>query len=329
MENTSFQSPEVTPQPSQKPFVSTALVVFIMILLTAFSYFVGYKRGELKNAGPNVEVLPSPPLERACTLEAKICPDGSSVGRTGPNCEFSACPTTSSSSEVGDVISTLPISGNFQEFFQKVCTNDTVSIDQLPFKFDTALQIQPLPQDRTKSGMALCVKDFTQPERGGGYIQIPLANNRWLTIYDEQSVEGPHDSTPSLGTVGEVFEESTATKLNAFIPFNNGPAIMGELPLWIRGTKSFFTQTGQTVSVNINLEAIAKDDPRLLAFWQPFGQAVSIEGFPPDQRELSFTQTNGLFLNTVQNFFKPVAANTGEAKAVEQVKNELKMVQAK
>lgn len=28
----------------------------------------------------------------ACTMEAKICPDGSSVGRTGPNCEFAPCP---------------------------------------------------------------------------------------------------------------------------------------------------------------------------------------------------------------------------------------------
>lgn len=28
----------------------------------------------------------------ACTAEAKICPDGSAVGRTGPNCEFSPCP---------------------------------------------------------------------------------------------------------------------------------------------------------------------------------------------------------------------------------------------
>ena len=26
-----------------------------------------------------------------CTLEAKICPDGTSVGRTGPNCSFAAC----------------------------------------------------------------------------------------------------------------------------------------------------------------------------------------------------------------------------------------------
>lgn len=28
----------------------------------------------------------------ACTMEAKLCPDGSAVGRTGPNCEFSKCP---------------------------------------------------------------------------------------------------------------------------------------------------------------------------------------------------------------------------------------------
>lgn len=27
-----------------------------------------------------------------CTMEAKLCPDGSYVGRTGPNCEFSPCP---------------------------------------------------------------------------------------------------------------------------------------------------------------------------------------------------------------------------------------------
>jgi len=29
---------------------------------------------------------------KACTQEAKLCPDGSYVGRTGPNCEFAACP---------------------------------------------------------------------------------------------------------------------------------------------------------------------------------------------------------------------------------------------
>lgn len=32
-----------------------------------------------------------------CTMEAKQCPDGSYVGRTGPKCEFTACPQTSAS----------------------------------------------------------------------------------------------------------------------------------------------------------------------------------------------------------------------------------------
>ena len=27
-----------------------------------------------------------------CTLDAKLCPDGSYVSRSGPNCEFSTCP---------------------------------------------------------------------------------------------------------------------------------------------------------------------------------------------------------------------------------------------
>lgn len=32
-------------------------------------------------------------LPVACTMDAKICPDGSAVGRSGPNCEFDPCPT--------------------------------------------------------------------------------------------------------------------------------------------------------------------------------------------------------------------------------------------
>ncbi|MBU0750274.1 hypothetical protein KKH15_02035 [Patescibacteria group bacterium] len=37
---------------------------------------------------------PAPtPTPTACTMEAKLCPDGSYVGRTEPSCEFSACPS--------------------------------------------------------------------------------------------------------------------------------------------------------------------------------------------------------------------------------------------
>lgn len=37
----------------------------------------------------------------ACTMEAKLCPDGSAVGRVGPRCEFAPCPTGTAIDEVG------------------------------------------------------------------------------------------------------------------------------------------------------------------------------------------------------------------------------------
>lgn len=43
-------------------------------------------------------VLPKNSPQIACTQEAKLCPDGSYVGRTGPHCEFSACPEAPASS---------------------------------------------------------------------------------------------------------------------------------------------------------------------------------------------------------------------------------------
>jgi len=37
---------------------------------------------------------------KLCTQEAKLCPDGSSVGRTDPNCEFAECPITDKKLEI-------------------------------------------------------------------------------------------------------------------------------------------------------------------------------------------------------------------------------------
>lgn len=40
------------------------------------------------------------PGQVACTTEAMLCPDGSAVGRTGPNCEFALCPLNNISIEI-------------------------------------------------------------------------------------------------------------------------------------------------------------------------------------------------------------------------------------
>lgn len=50
--------------------------------------------------------LQQQPLEVACTMEAKMCADGSAVGRSGPLCEFALCPgmVTDESGSTGAVI---------------------------------------------------------------------------------------------------------------------------------------------------------------------------------------------------------------------------------
>lgn len=44
----------------------------------------------LSGCGSSGGVRPSEPV--ACTMDAKICPDGSAVGRMGPDCAFAPCP---------------------------------------------------------------------------------------------------------------------------------------------------------------------------------------------------------------------------------------------
>ena len=49
--------------------------------------------------------IPAPLEEpQICTQEVMICPDGTEVGRTGPNCAFAPCPTVETPPVVDDLI---------------------------------------------------------------------------------------------------------------------------------------------------------------------------------------------------------------------------------
>ncbi|MCX6720914.1 MAG: hypothetical protein NTW11_03875 [Candidatus Staskawiczbacteria bacterium] len=74
----------IKPKKAIPTFVGIAIIVLVALVLFggvfAWQYFlISQKDNQSQN-----------PV--ACTEEAKICPDGSAVGRTGPNCEFAQCP---------------------------------------------------------------------------------------------------------------------------------------------------------------------------------------------------------------------------------------------
>ncbi len=77
--------------------------------------------------------------QKACTMEAKLCSDGSSVGRTGPKCEFAPCPTTTPTPPASEYIPGKVIFGlkegftaqNAQEIASKVNAKIINSIPEI------------------------------------------------------------------------------------------------------------------------------------------------------------------------------------------------------
>jgi len=73
------QIPASPPPPTKPKFklpILISIIVFLIVIGIASLYFLVLNKTE----------------QKACTQEVKICPDGSAVGRTGPNCEFAPCP---------------------------------------------------------------------------------------------------------------------------------------------------------------------------------------------------------------------------------------------
>lgn len=52
----------------------------------------GGSTGTVSGGSGTIEPAPVNDGTIACPMDAKLCPDGSSVGRTGSNCEFAECP---------------------------------------------------------------------------------------------------------------------------------------------------------------------------------------------------------------------------------------------
>lgn len=70
-----------------------AAIVFITLPFAGFLFGVEYgKLSVQSNSNIEFEKPSLKPNEVMCTMDAKICPDGSSVGRVAPTCEFAECP---------------------------------------------------------------------------------------------------------------------------------------------------------------------------------------------------------------------------------------------
>jgi hypothetical protein len=67
-------------------------LIFVALVILLIGGAIGYSIAIIKSNSNKQRS--NKDGQKGCTLEVKICPDGSSVGRSGSNCEFAPCPTT-------------------------------------------------------------------------------------------------------------------------------------------------------------------------------------------------------------------------------------------
>lgn len=63
------------------------LIIFIFISILTFFFLKNYKKITFKLP---INIIPTKSIP--CTMDAKICPDGTAVLRIPPNCQFAPCP---------------------------------------------------------------------------------------------------------------------------------------------------------------------------------------------------------------------------------------------
>jgi hypothetical protein len=74
------------------------IAMIVAVVVVAGLVTVYYKTDLMVNHNANHAM--------ACTMEAKICPDGSTVGRVAPNCDFAPCPVVNGNSNTTGTFNT-------------------------------------------------------------------------------------------------------------------------------------------------------------------------------------------------------------------------------
>ncbi|MCE9643718.1 hypothetical protein K8Q93_00500 [Candidatus Parcubacteria bacterium] len=65
-----------------------------LVILAVGAYFLFFRSESLNITG-------APQSSRVCTMDVKLCPDGSYVSRIPPSCAFAACPAPTEEAPAG------------------------------------------------------------------------------------------------------------------------------------------------------------------------------------------------------------------------------------
>ncbi len=141
-----------------------ACLLLPYIIWVSFAGYLNYSIWQLNPSADSGQV--------ACTQEAKLCPDGSYVGRTGPKCEFSACP-----GENNDLWKTATSDGITFQYPETLLTEYTHTVDWPP-------QVQVLNEPFS------CAEAGSEIARAGQTVKRMVDNRTYCVTKKSEGVAG-------------------------------------------------------------------------------------------------------------------------------------------
>jgi eight-cysteine-cluster-containing protein len=185
-----------TPKESKSYTSPIGLIVIIIIILVIVGALARDRKDVPRDEGPV-----------ACTMEAKLCPDGSSVGRVGPRCEFAACPGTSTPNPRGgdtktptDKAPTTPTTGTTSVSYNKPVT--LKEGETAKFSDGMSVRIKSIDDSRCKPNVQ-CI--------WAGELSAELSATGGLFGRATQTFRIGTTNTPSYSTGGYQFTLDSAT----------------------------------------------------------------------------------------------------------------------
>jgi nitrosocyanin len=139
-----------------------------------------------ESINPNAE-NPNEPV--ACTLDAKVCPDGSSVGRVAPDCEFAACPTASTAQPVKE----FTVTGKNFSFTPSSLTVKKGDKVKITFKNDNGTHNFILDEFGVNTGLVPAgnekTVEFTANKTGSFQYYCSVGSHRAMGMWGTLKVE--------------------------------------------------------------------------------------------------------------------------------------------
>ncbi len=112
-----------------------ALTLFISLPILAFSFGMKYQKGlDDQKSLPFSGITPTFKPSVECAEDTHTCPDGSTVGRILPNCEFDKCVDSTKKSVCGKVWGTMCPAGYYCKYKEGntdegICVEDVKNIE--------------------------------------------------------------------------------------------------------------------------------------------------------------------------------------------------------